>query len=149
MIDILHVTQNQILNIVEIPTTTTRPPQSEFVPASAWVAMKCACQDLISITPYSQTYIRYINMFKPNPVIWHTLRWKSYIHFYLRHISLSLLEMCLSDQVHEKCNPSPSIHCCADPHFVSWNMFYCVHPNLLNIWIIGAKKVKIGYKGYL
>ena len=42
-----------------------RPPQSEFVPKSAWAALKCACQNEMYIAPYSQPYIEYINIFKP------------------------------------------------------------------------------------
>ena len=43
-----------------------RPPQSEFVPESAWATLKCACQNEMYIAPYSQPYIEYINIFKPH-----------------------------------------------------------------------------------
>ena len=36
---------------------TYRPPQSEFVPASAQATIKCACQNAMYIAPYSQPYI--------------------------------------------------------------------------------------------
>ena len=44
---------------------THRPPQSEFVPASAWPTIKCACQNVMSKVLYSQPYIEYINILKP------------------------------------------------------------------------------------
>ena len=43
-----------------------RPPQSEFVPASALATIKCACQNAMTIAPYSQPYIEYIKILKPH-----------------------------------------------------------------------------------
>ena len=36
-----------------------------FVPASAWVTIKCACQNVMSKTPYSQPYTENIFILKP------------------------------------------------------------------------------------
>ena len=42
-----------------------RPPQSEFVPASAREIIKCACQNVMSKAPYSQPSIANIIILKP------------------------------------------------------------------------------------
>ena len=47
------------------PIIRDRPPESEFVPASAWATVKCACQNMMFKPPYFQPYIEYINSLKP------------------------------------------------------------------------------------
>ena len=42
------------------------PPQSEFVPASAWATMKCVCLNAMSIAPHSQPYIEYNKKINPH-----------------------------------------------------------------------------------
>ena len=42
----------------------SRPPQSEFLPASAWATIKCACQKGMLIATYYQPYSKYVNILK-------------------------------------------------------------------------------------